>query len=382
MSIPDPSGGRRRVLCVDDEVAVLAGLQRNLGLHFEISIAESASQALAMLEGTTEPFSTVLSDMRMPEVDGVTFLRAVSERWPDTSRILLTGQADIPSAIAAVNEGRVFRFLTKPCPSELLVRAVSDAVRQYDLLEAERVLLDQTLRGTIDVMVEAIGLLLPQAAQPLVRMRRLARRLCKELHVQQVWDIDIACVLSYVATLTLPQDVLTQLASGKYHDIDVRSASSRCNVVAQRLAVRIPRLEPVRDLLRRAGAIARGQAVPHEDAPVWILRLCMDYGKCLTAGLAPDAAFARLLNRAQPWPFALQNILSRLLNALRADVRKSVTFYDLLPGMTFVEPVYTDGQILLVPQDTEITLPLIEQLRNFVVVGRLVEPLWVREGEQ
>lgn len=382
MSIPDPSGGRRRVLCVDDEVAVLAGLQRNLGLHFEISIAESASQALAMLEGTTEPFSTVLSDMRMPEVDGVTFLRAVSERWPDTSRILLTGQADIPSAIAAVNEGRVFRFLTKPCPSELLVRAVSDAVRQYDLLEAERVLLDQTLRGTIDVMVEAIGLLLPQAAQPLVRMRRLARRLCKELQVQQVWDIDIACVLSYVATLTLPQDVLTQLASGKYHDIDVRSASSRCNVVAQRLAVRIPRLEPVRDLLRRAGAIARGQAVPHEDAPVWILRLCMDYGKCLTAGLAPDAAFARLLNRAQPWPFALQNILSRLLNALRADVRKSVTFYDLLPGMTFVEPVYTDGQILLVPQDTEITLPLIEQLRNFVVVGRLVEPLWVREGEQ
>jgi ActR/RegA family two-component response regulator len=367
---------------VDDEAAVLAGLQRNLGLHFDVFVAESAAAALTMLENATEPFSTVLSDMRMPETDGVTFLREVSERWPDTSRILLTGQADIPSAIAAVNEGRVFRFLTKPCPSELLVRAVSDAVRQYDLLEAERVLLDQTLRGTIDVMVEAIGLLLPQAAQPLVRMRRLARRLCKELQVEQVWDIDIACVLSYVATLTLPHDVLTQLASGKYHEIDVRSAASRCNVVAQRLAVRIPRLEPVRDLLRKAGAIARGQAVPHHDAPVWILRLCIDYGKCLTAGLAPDAAFMRLLGRAEPWPPALQSMLSRLLSALRADVRKSVTFYELVPGMTFVEPVYTDGQILLVPQDTEVTEPLIEQLRNFVVVGRLVEPMWVREGEQ
>lgn len=377
ISAPD----RRRVLCVDDEAAVLAGLQRNLGLHFDVEVAESAAEARSMLE-TSLPFATVLSDMRMPEVDGVTFLREVSERWPDTSRILLTGQADIPSAIAAVNEGRVFRFLTKPCPSELLVRAVSDGVRQFDLLESERVLLDQTLRGTIDVMVEAISLLLPHAAQPVFRMRRLAQRLCKALHIDQVWDIDVACVLSFVATLTLPQDVLAQLATGNYHEIDVRSASSRCNVVAQRFAVRIPRLEPVRDLLRRAGAIARGQAIPHEDKAVWVLRVCIDYGKCLTAGLNPDAALTRLLNNGAQRPAALQTVLAHFLQGMRAGAKKSVTFYELTPGMTFVEPVFSDGHMLLVPQDTEVTEPLIEQLRNFVTVGRLEEPLWVREGEQ
>lgn len=377
---PDPET-RRRILCVDDEAALLAGLRRNLGLHFDVETAESAIAALRVME-QSPPFATVVSDMRMPEMDGVTFLREVSDRWPDTSRILLTGQADLTSAIAAVNEGRVFRFLTKPCPTEMLERAVNDAVRHHDLIQAERVLLDQTLRGTIGVMVEAIGLLLPQAAQPLFRMRRLAQRLCQELHVSQVWDIDIACVLSYVATLTLPGELFEQLALGKSHELDVRSAASRCNVLAQRLAVRIPRLEPVRDLLRKAGSITRGQDIPHEESSVWILRACIDYGQCLAAGLTPELAFAQLAGRANHWSAELSRSVNRRLHALRADVKRAVDFSDLVPGMIFVEAVITDAKLMLVPKDTEVTEPLIEQLRNFAIAGRLSEPLWVREGEQ
>lgn len=375
------ASSRRRILCVDDEAAVLAGLQRNLGLHFDVQTAPSAKQARAVLEAAP-PFATVISDMRMPEEDGVSFLRHVSQRWPDTSRILLTGQADIPSAVAAVNEGRVFRFLIKPCPSEMLVVAVTDGVRQFELLESERVLLDQTLRGTIGVMVEAIGLLLPQAAQPLFRMRRLAQTLGDRLEVDHVWEVDIACVLAYIATLTLPGDMFEQLALGTYHELDVRSAASRCNVVAQRLAARIPRLEPVRDLLRKAGSIARGQSVIPSQSAVWILRACIDYGQCLTAGLSPDLALERMLARRDHWPAALTNELTRQLYILRAGTRRGVMFSDLVPGMLFIEPVLTDEQLMLVPQDTEVTEPLIEQLRNFAITGRLVEPMWVREGEQ
>ncbi len=370
-----------RVLCVDDEAAVLAGLRRNLGLHFDVHTADSARQALGILE-QSPTFAAVVSDMRMPEIDGVTFLRQVNDRWPDTSRLLLTGQADIASAIAAVNEGRVFRFLTKPCPSELLERAVKDAVRHHELLEAERVLLDQTLRGTIGVMVEAIGLLLPQAAQPLFRMRRLAQRLCYELRISKVWDIDIACVLSYVATLTLPNDVFQQLALGNAQDVEVRSEASRCNAVAQRLAVRIPRLEPVRDLLRRAGSISRGQEISHDQASVWILRVCIDYGQCLTTGLGPELAFGQILARSEHWPPELVRAVTRLLQALRSGVKRAVMFEELVPGMIFAEPVTTEAKLLLVPNETEVTEPLIEQLRNFAVLGRLNEPLWVREGEQ
>lgn len=371
---------KRRVLCVDDEAAVLVGLQRNLGLHFDVHTAESAQQAREILEASP-PFATVVSDMRMPVVDGVTFLREVGERWPETIRILLTGQADIPSAVSAVNEGGVFRFLTKPCPSDLLVQAVSEGVRQHDLIEAERVLLDQTLRGTIDVMTEAISLLVPRSAQPLFRMRRLAQRLSRDLHVTQVWNIDIACVLSYVATLTLPPELLLQLALGNYGEIEARSASSRANVLAQRLAARIPRLEPVRDLLRKAGSINRGQLVPHDEGSVWILRVCMNYGKCLTADLTPEAAYVSILSRSDAWPSAVQALVTRYLHVLRTGTKRSVTFYELVPGMTLVEPVYTDGRILLVPTDTEVTEPLIEQLRNFVTSGRLEEPMWIREGE-
>jgi hypothetical protein len=182
--------------------------------------------------------------------------------------------------------------------------------------------------------------------------------------------------------LTLPGDLFEQLALGKSHELDVRAAASRCNVVAQRLAVRIPRLEPVRDLLRRAGSIARGQEIPHEESSVWILRACIDYGQCLAAGLTPELAFAQLVGRTEHWPPELSRSVSKRLHALRAGIKRAVSFSDLVPGMIFVEPVITDAKLMLVPQETEVTEPLIEQLRNFAIVGRLSEPLWVREGEQ
>jgi hypothetical protein len=108
----------------------------------------------------------------------------------------------------------------------------------------------------------------------------------------------------------------------------------------------------------------------------------MDYGQCLSTGLSPELAFSQLVGRPNHWPGELSRILSGLLQALRAEVRRAVSFSDLVPGMIFVDSVTTDAKLMLVPKDTEVTEPLIEQLRNFAVVGRLREPLWVREGEQ
>ena len=101
-----------KILMVDDEDAVLVGYQRMFRNEFQIETAPGGAAALAALEATG-PYAVVVSDMRMPEMDGAKFLTKVKVFAPDTIRIMLTGDADVRSAVTAVNEGSIFRFLTK-----------------------------------------------------------------------------------------------------------------------------------------------------------------------------------------------------------------------------------------------------------------------------
>ncbi len=126
-----------RVLFVDDEVQMLNAIKRALRKQFEIEIAVGGAKALELIE-VSDPFRVVVSDMQMPGMNGIEFLRHVKERSPDTVRIMMTGDADQRTAVNAVNQGDIFRFLQKPCDPDELVRAISDAVDQAECREQEK----------------------------------------------------------------------------------------------------------------------------------------------------------------------------------------------------------------------------------------------------
>ena len=126
------------ILCVDDEPAVLEGMRDNLRRTFRVTTAGSGAEGLELL--TEQQFAVVLSDMRMPEMDGAQFLTRARQIAPDTTRMLLTGYADIESAISAVNDGQVFRFLTKPCSQDRLVSSLAAGAGQQGPLPAKLVL--------------------------------------------------------------------------------------------------------------------------------------------------------------------------------------------------------------------------------------------------
>lgn len=126
-----------RILFVDDEAAVLDGYRRNLHQEFSITTAMGAESGLEAV-GSDGPFAVVISDMRMPGMNGAEFLSLVRERAPDTTRMLLTGHADIDTAIRAVNQGNIFRFLAKPCEKEALVQAIESGIALYRTVTAER----------------------------------------------------------------------------------------------------------------------------------------------------------------------------------------------------------------------------------------------------
>ena len=126
-----------RILLVDDEPQLLAGLQIHLRRLYEVHLAQTGADAIELLR-ELPGFAVIISDMRMPGMTGVEVLRRAASMAPETTRMLLTGYADIESAIGAVNEGKVFRFLTKPCAPPTLLAAVADAVAAHRELLGER----------------------------------------------------------------------------------------------------------------------------------------------------------------------------------------------------------------------------------------------------
>ena len=126
-----------RVLFVDDDPKILAAFQRQLRKKVVIETVESGAEGLEVLR-RDGPFSLVVTDYCMPSMNGIEFLSRAREIAPETVRIMLTGSADLGAAIQAVNQGNIFRFLTKPCSSENLLEAVQAGIHEYRRTHKER----------------------------------------------------------------------------------------------------------------------------------------------------------------------------------------------------------------------------------------------------
>src|SRR5271170_5040992 len=147
----------QRVLFVDDEPQVLEGIQRSLRKRVELRTAANATEGLRLIieEG---PFAVVVSDMRMPGMNGAQLLAKVREQEPDAVRMILSGQSDMQATIDAVNQGHIYRFLSKPCAADQLFLAIEDAIKQHQLVTAEKVLLEHTLSGCVKMLIEILGM--------------------------------------------------------------------------------------------------------------------------------------------------------------------------------------------------------------------------------
>ena len=181
--LPVPDGSLATVLCVDDEPNVLAALNRSLrGAGLCVMRAQSGAQALAMLEQI--PVDMVISDMRMPGMDGAALLEQVRLRWPQTVRILLTGHADAESTIVAINRGQVFRYLRKPWEEHELLAAVQQGLHVYTI-DRERLRL-QALATTQNEALQALNADLERRVS--ARTSELGEALAKlqRRHVQSV----------------------------------------------------------------------------------------------------------------------------------------------------------------------------------------------------
>jgi response regulator RpfG family c-di-GMP phosphodiesterase len=361
-----------RVLCVDDEPMVLEGLVLHLRTRFEVLTAPGGEQGLEMLK-YNGPFAVVVSDMRMPGMSGAEFLAQARQQAPDTVRMLLTGYADLDSAVAAINQGNVFRFLSKPCPAPILVQALTAAVEQYRLVQSERVLLEQTLAGSIRTMVEVLSLAHPVAFGRAVRLKRLVSGLCDRLEVERRWDIEAAAQLSQLGCVNLPAEVAEKLYFGRDLTASEQALAERLPAIADQLLANIPRLEPVREILslqglRFDGADATWGQPRGETLPLGarMLRLAVDYDRLEAGGASSAAALGTLAAREGVYDPALLEALKAAVGGRAQEVRE-LPLAGVRPGMVLAEDVRAQNGMLLVARGHNLTQSLLDRLKNLQV---------------
>jgi response regulator RpfG family c-di-GMP phosphodiesterase len=357
------------VLLVDDEPELLAGLSRALrSERFEIWTASNGTAALAMLHARG-PFAAIVSDLRMPEMDGVALLQHAHERFPDTVRVLFTGQLDMERAIAAVNQGAIFRFILKPCSRVSLALALNAAVEQHRLVTAERVLLEQTLHGSIKALSEILALVAPAAFGRASRLRQTVRSLVAAFRLSASWHIEVAAMLSQVGCVTLPPSTLEKIDQGEALNGAEREMLRRMPAVVEQILGNIPRLEPVREILRWQNKPFDGGGPAGADGVPWgarALKLAVDLDALESEGIPLSLAFDTLRGREGWYDCEILEKLAEIRsNNQQCSQVRELALAKLRPGMTLAQDLRTDKNVLFIARGQEVTAGLLEKLRNF-----------------
>lgn len=375
---------RAKVLFVDDEPKVLQGLRRNFGRTFDMQLGSSGAEGLEIVKDMG-PFDVVVSDLRMPRMDGIQFLVRVRDLHPDTSRILLTGNANLESAIAAVNEGHLFRFLKKPCPREELERAIEAGVEQKRLLENQHVLLEGTLHGSVKMLTQVLGLANPAAFGRASRAKPICGDLADRLGQPVRWVMETAAMLSQIGCVAVDDELAAHLDRPDELSGAQQRQVWRLPELAAGLVRPIPRLEQVAEILRYQAKRFDGEGPPDEEVSgnhipmgARILKVVLDFD-ALVGQEMPEETAIETLHARTGWydPEVLLALAALQGGESDFEVVREVGVGELELGMEFVDDVTAEDGRLLVSRGQEVTEGVRERVRNFAENLGVKQPMRV-----
>ncbi|MBI2381350.1 MAG: response regulator [Gammaproteobacteria bacterium] len=413
------------ILFVDDEPNILSSLRRLFrGNQYRVLIAGGGKEGLAVLK--EERVDLVVSDARMPEMDGATFLKEVLKSWPDVMRIMLTGYSDLTTTISAINEAKIYRYISKPWEENELRLAVDGALHQRyleqererlerltlkqngelaslnanlermvkartaelqqtaDMLDAAYTELKQGYETTVRVFASLIHLRKGLSAKSNLRVQQACRNLGKLLNFSPVdlRDVEMAASLYNVGKLAWSDELIAKpleiLSKLELEEVQRYPVMSETTLMA---------LEPLKDcarLIRHHQEQYDGKGYPDGlagkaiPAGSRLLKLCIDF-----EGLSTGQIFARPMSppvvrdylEKQAGIIYDPDMVQRLLSVFRQQTpeegpSRAITSGQLLPGMVLARDLYTPSGILLLNQGKVLTPGFIERIQGFEVADR------------
>jgi CheY-like chemotaxis protein len=370
-----------KILFVDDEEDILNSFKRQFRKKADISTATSGQEALDLIDSEDE-FAVIVSDMRMPIMDGAEFLEKAKKKSPNSIRILLTGQTDLNSAIEAINKGQIFRFLSKPCPQEVIQDALKSAIRQYRLINTEKDLLQNTVKGSIELLSELLAIVKPNVFSNFNRMKQYIRHMADELGEEDTWDFEVAGMLYGLGYLTLPEDLIEKaLQPNSELEAHEKLILQDVPLTSSKLINHIPRLESIAEMVRLSDKVNH---LIHKDAGAvhgrvllgaGMLKISLIFDKLLESGHNHKSAID-LLKEDDTLNQELVEKLSSIQIGHESNII-TVSIDNLLPGMVLLEKMITDNNSTLLAKGTELTEELLVRIKLYTQNQKVSRPIQI-----
>ncbi len=386
---------KSQVLLVDDDERLLKGAKRILHKIVNLHTANGGAKALEMLE-EGDPYAVIISDQNMPDMKGSVLLEQVSKRWPTTVRIMLTGNNDLQTATSAVNSGQIFRFLNKPCDTKDLVQAIQDGQRHYKLLNAEKELLEQTLSGSVKVLVDVLALTNPKASEIAAEVNTLAKVFTRNETIERPWELEIASMLWPLGDIALPIELLAKVTNGAQLEASEKELVSESPKFARELICNIPRMENIAQTIYYAGKNFDGTGYPNDKVKgeeickhARLLHILIDFVKirsnlrCSNLG-----AFKRLKEQPHHYDPQLLSTVAKVLKdqaELKTDNQSehiTLNLMSLEEGDIIVEDIIDNQNRKLLSANNKLTKLMIQRLRNMYKLRLIPKSLVVKREEK
>jgi response regulator RpfG family c-di-GMP phosphodiesterase len=412
------------ILCVDDEPNILSALQRLLNRNgYQVLTAAGGEAALDMLRNppTPNPIAMIISDQLMPGMTGVELLRQVKESHPETIRIILTGHMDVESAIAAVNNGGMFRYLTKPWEDQDLLTTVDAGLLQYELVQQNRELNEQTQRHNAEVLQlnQALEKQVKELASRNQELAHLSDMLEKDLYeslamllrVMEIHDFRLvakarrvagyvkriasmmsrpdsetrllitAALLQDLGLMSVPHGILDK-QEGLLSEVE-RALLQQHPQVSMEAVSHLGQLKPIAPIILAHHERYDGQGYPNkiigEEIPLGARIIAVAngyddvvapcYGNPIPA-LEQDALKYLSSQRSRAFDPLIVDTFIRCVSG-SAQQQRAISLTDLEEGMVLAQNIFSPQNTLLITKGVVLTLAMIKRLQG---LGRGMRP--------
>ena len=371
------------ILIVDDDKDLLLALSEGLLGSFRVETSADPKEALDRLYKMPE-LAVVVADMRMPGMSGLELLRQARSIVPNASRVMLTSADDAQTAIAAINEGNVCRFLTKPCGLAVLQAAILEALdlRQtlHHLLEAQF----RMVAGIVEVLGKVILMVNPESHALAQRLRQRMRELALEMLHPEFWELEIAAMLAPLGALGTPLSFSAANPAAAFSGDFPQAAAA--------LLRQIPRMEKIAGVVAYLGKNFDGSGQPWDSVagvqiPIGarMLRVVRDMEEVVGAGRAPGDALRLMQQKEGAYD---PNVLAAALACFGEDPHAhrphtaSVAWSALQEGDTLADDIPSETGALLLTKGCRVTPNLKKMLQHMASRGRMPDGVRIRASKR
>ena len=371
-----------KIIFVDDEINILNAIKRQFHNTFEMDFAISGEEALKLFKDNQ--YAVIVTDMRMPQMNGLELLEKVKFISPDTVRMVLTGFTDVETTLGAVNQGNVFRFITKPWPTDSLKKMIVAGIRQYNLIRAEKELLEKTLSGVISLLNNILAIVHPIAMEKTQRISYLVQFIINKLNIEDSWQYEVAAMLSQIGCISLTGEIILKQYKENSMSAEEKEIFDSHPLIAKNLIERIPRLGLVANIVgnqfKTLNELKNETELKINTVLIGsqILKVANDFDNGIVTGYTKEEILNCMKTKQGQYHAKIVSALDEYQDIIRNYEIKSLKVHELHPLMITEEQILSKNGMKLLEKSFVLTPTVIEILRTYSKGVGIREPVRVR----